>query len=51
MEALQSVLEQFINNYETQRSVYADELKKSADEFSPQAFAGRIEKIMMEKYE
>jgi len=51
MEALQSVLEQFINNYEAQRSVYADELKKATDEFSPQAFAGRIEKIMMEKYE
>ncbi len=42
MESLKDTLENFINNYDEMAFDYASELRKAADEYSPQLFAKRL---------
>ena len=48
MEALQRTLEHFINTYDEKKPQYAAALAKAAEEYSPEAFAQRIERIIQE---
>lgn len=48
MGELQSVLEKFINTYAEQEPIYARELKKAGNEYSPEAFVKRLEQIFNE---
>lgn len=43
---LKETLEDFINDYDENVSEYAEELEKASSEFSPDAFAKRVEKII-----
>ncbi|MBO5589335.1 MAG: glycosyltransferase [Anaerovibrio sp.] len=46
MAALKASLEHFINTYDEMKDTYETELQKAYDEYSPEAFAQRIEKII-----
>ena len=48
MAALKDALEHFINTYDEMKPTYNKELQKAYDEYSPEAFAQRIEKIVKE---
>ena len=43
---LKETLEDFINDYDENVSEYAEELEEASSEFSPDAFAKRVEKII-----
>ncbi|MBR6268159.1 MAG: glycosyltransferase [Selenomonadaceae bacterium] len=47
MAALKDTLEGFINEFDTREPRYASELKRASETFSPEAFAGRLEKLML----
>ena len=49
MDDLQAVLEQFINGFDEQQSVYAAALQKASEVFAPEVFAQHILQIMQEK--
>ena len=46
MLALQEVLERFVNDFDQNLSQYADNLRKASEEFSPAAFAKRLEEVI-----
>ena len=46
---LQRVLTEFINGYEAQEAEYEAGLRAAAEEYSPAAFARRIENIIREQ--
>ncbi len=48
LDALKKSLEHFINTYDEMKDTYASELQKAYDEYSPEAFAQRIETIIKE---
>lgn len=48
MNALRETLEHFINTYDEMMPTYTAALEKAAEEYSPQAFARRIERIIRE---
>lgn len=48
LNALKDSLEHFINTYDEMKATYDRELQKAYDEYSPEAFAQRIEMIIKE---
>ena len=46
MGDLKRVLEEFINGFDERADTYEQELRKAAEEFSPENFAGRLEQVM-----
>ena len=49
MQALHEVLEDFINTYEVKQTEYQSELARAGKEYSPEAFARRLEQIWNEE--
>lgn len=49
MKALRETLERFINGFDEREPQYAEELRRAAAAFSPEAFAGRLEELMLKK--
>ena len=49
LDALSSTLEYFINNFDKNFETYKNNLREAAENFSPQNFAKRLEKIILEQ--
>ena len=49
LDALTSTLEYFINNFDKNFETYKNNLREAAENFSPQNFAKRLEKIILEQ--
>ena len=49
LDELAKVLEIFINNFDKNFSIYKENLQKAAENFSPNNFAKRLEKIIFDK--
>lgn len=47
MEDLKRVMESFVNGFDRRAALYENELKQAAEVFSPENFAGALERIMM----
>ncbi len=49
MDAMKDTLERFINEFDQHRRLYADELQKAAEAFSPEVFARNLEVLMLDE--
>lgn len=49
LDALSSTLENFVNDFDKNFSAYKKNLREAAENFSPQNFAKRLEKIILEQ--
>ncbi len=49
MKALRETLESFINGFDEKKQHYAEELQLAAEAYSPEAFARRLEKLILDE--